>query len=352
MARFVKRGKTWQYEISYKREDGTFDKFRRGGFRTKKEAESAALEMELEITRGYNPRKKDMLFSTYFNNWMQLYKKPVVSEITYKHYEYSLSTIKKFFTLWSIGDISPADYQRVINAFAETHVKETVKKLNSHIRACAKHAIDERVILTDFTKKVTLSGKKNSKNKNEKYINYSDFKKVLQMTPTDISHYIILIACYTGARFSEILGLNWTDLDRTNKTLSINKTWLYKLREPTYGPTKNHETRTIVIPDECIELIDTISIINERIIGSPVSSNAVNKSLKRLLTRLEIAPLITLHGLRHSHAAALIYNQVSLLSVSKRLGHKDLSVTQNIYAHIVEELQQADNQKIIACLSA
>lgn len=351
MARFVKRGKTWQYEISYKRDDGTFDKFRRGGFRTKKEAESAALEMELEVTRGYNPRKKDVLFSTYFSNWMQLYKKPIVSEITYRHYEYSLNIVKELFALRSIGDISPADYQKAINVFAETHVKETVKKLNSHIRACVRHAIDERIILTDFTGKVILSGKKNSKNKNEKYINYSDLKKILQMTPTDMSHYIILIACHTGARFSEILGLNWTDLDRMNKTLSINKTWLYKLSEPSYGPTKNHEVRTIAVSDEFIKLVDTIPIINERIIGIPVSSNAVNKSLRRLLTRLEISPLITLHGLRHSHASALIYNQVSILTVSERLGHKDLSVTQNTYAHIVQELQQADNQKIIACFS-
>ena len=171
------------------------------------------------------------------------------------------------------------------------------------------------------------------------------------MTPTDMSHYIILIACHTGARFSEILGLNWTDLDRMNKTLSINKTWLYKLSEPSYGPTKNHEVRTIAVSDEFIKLVDTIPIINERIIGIPVSSNAVNKSLRRLLTRLEISPLITLHGLRHSHASALIYNQVSILTVSERLGHKDLSVTQNTYAHIVQELQQADNQKIIACFS-
>ncbi|MCW6665453.1 site-specific integrase [Aerococcaceae bacterium NML191219] len=351
MARFVKRGKTWQYEISYKRDDGTFDKFRRGGFRTKKEAESAALEMELEINRGYNPRKQEMLFSTYFKNWMELYKKPSVSPVTYLKYLTTHSIIETYMPFESISTISREKYQSFLNEYAMTHAKGTVKRLHTHIRACFRNALDDRIILTDPTAKAVISGNVDPKPSSEKYIDYAHLKQLMQFTPTHSSHYIILIAAYTGARFGEILGLNWTDIDEINKTLTINKTWQYKLNPPTYGPTKNHEERTIVISDKLIDMLNSLPKENEKIISTPITSTAVNKSLKRVLKQLGISPLITLHGLRHSHASALLYQGINILSVSERLGHKDVSVTQDTYSHIVKELRMKDKQQLIEFLS-
>lgn len=47
MASYQKRGKTWQYTISAKPKP-----IRKGGFRTKKEAQVAAAEVEAELRKG------------------------------------------------------------------------------------------------------------------------------------------------------------------------------------------------------------------------------------------------------------------------------------------------------------
>jgi integrase len=45
-------------------------------------------------------------------------------------------------------------------------------------------------------------------------------------------------------------------------------------------------------------------------------------------------PSVTLHGLRHTHASQLIAAGLDVVTVSRRLGHSNPSVTLNVYAHL------------------
>jgi len=58
---------------------------------------------------------------------------------------------------------------------------------------------------------------------------------------------------------------------------------------------------------------------------------------------------ITLHGLRHSHATALIAASVPINAVCERLGHSETSTTMNIYVHNTPAMQQqaADETKAL-----
>ncbi|EKL7554296.1 Arm DNA-binding domain-containing protein, partial [Enterococcus faecalis] len=66
MARLVKRGKVWQYEISYKKQNGTYSKLRKSGFKTKREAKEAADEIEYNLKNGLQGDKQSILLSEYF----------------------------------------------------------------------------------------------------------------------------------------------------------------------------------------------------------------------------------------------------------------------------------------------
>ncbi|NEU48872.1 site-specific integrase, partial [Enterococcus faecium] len=90
MARLVKRGNSWQYEISYKKDDGKYTKIRKSGFKTKGEAKDAANELEYNLNKGLKGDRKNLLLSDYFEDWMQLYKEGTVSPITYRKYEDTL----------------------------------------------------------------------------------------------------------------------------------------------------------------------------------------------------------------------------------------------------------------------
>jgi integrase len=56
-------------------------------------------------------------------------------------------------------------------------------------------------------------------------------------------------------------------------------------------------------------------------------------------------PQITLHGLRHTHITHLLMDGVPINVVSKRAGHSTVTITLDVYGHVLEESQQelADN---------
>ncbi len=368
MARFIKRGKKWQYEISFKKKDGTFDKIRKSGFNTKSEAKDAATELEYQMKRGLSGERKNMLLSDYFKDWMELYKDGYVSEVTYLKYIDTHNNIERYMPHVLLSDLDRTKYQRYLNEFAKTHAQSTVIKFNNHIRSSLKDAVEEGLIPFDPTRKAILKGKAQKK-KEDKYLDYDEFKSLMtlvekSLNPAYASPLMIIIAGVTGFRFSELLGLTWPDVDFDKNTLDVNKTWNYKLKK--WGPTKNESSiRKISVDQHSMELLkkhqkeqkelfDRFGIENEQqfifynLKDGIVSTNAVNKYLKKKLKELNIDRNMTLHGLRHTHASILLFSGVNILNVSKRLGHANLETTMSTYLHIVKELEEKDIDKINA----
>ncbi|MGE7624162.1 tyrosine-type recombinase/integrase [Viridibacillus sp. NPDC096237] len=46
---------------------------------------------------------------------------------------------------------------------------------------------------------------------------------------------------------------------------------------------------------------------------------------------------MTAHGLRHTHASVLLYQGISILYVSERLGYASIDITSSTYAHVLKE---------------
>ena len=164
----------------------------------------------------------------------------------------------------------------------------------------------------------------------------------------------------TGCRFSEILGMTWDCVDFKNGAITINKTWDYAHIND-FDDTKNVASiRTITIDKETLIILkqlhkfqkelqlktgsrnrDNLVFINERFELN--SNNAVNKSLKKLCEKLKITK-ITTHALRHTHASILLYKNLNIKYVNRRLGHGDIVTTLKTYGHILDELEQRETQ--------
>ena len=81
-----------------------------------------------------------------------------------------------------------------------------------------------------------------------------------------------------------------------------------------------------------------------------IYNSMVNNRLRALCIKADI-PIISVHGLRHTHASLLLFAGVSIASVARRLGHSSMITTQETYLHIIKELDNQDNDKIIRHLS-
>lgn len=370
MASFTNRGTkkkpSWQYTVSNKG-----NPIRKGGFRTKKEAEAAARIVEEQLQKGIHPNLKKVYFTDYFETWLELFKTNI-GDNTEARYLDTLDTLKEYFEGVYIQEVTRQSYQAFINEYAQgkdrkcrERTKSTVQKLNSHVRACVSEAMDEGLIGVDFTRKITLPGKE-GKTSQEKVLNYKEGKELLsylmnkeKKAQTD---YLIILGLMSGMRFGEMVGLTRKDFDFFNSTITINKTWGYTNKmHKGFGTTKNYQsTRIIHMDRKTMKLFEkwfeeTPDNILRLIFYSPkskykvVSNGAANKQLKSVLEQLEIDS-ISVHGLRHTHASILLYEGASIYYVSERLGHDTIETTMKEYTHVLRELRQRDSKKTMDIL--
>ena len=163
----------------------------------------------------------------------------------------------------------------------------------------------------------------------------------------------------TGLRYAEVLGLTVDDIDFKRKLISVNKTWDYKYHTG-FKTTKNASSvRTVDVDKSTLGIIKQVIRqhrfkSHDRICSDlqgklPVSAT-INRYLENLCYQLNIPP-ISFHGLRHTHASILLFKGVNILSVSRRLGHKDVTTTQSVYLHVIKEMEERETKLIMKIMN-
>ena len=159
----------------------------------------------------------------------------------------------------------------------------------------------------------------------------------------------LLIAISTGMRHGEILALQWQDYDPTKRTVIVRRAFshLNATTAITKG-TKTDRTRVIIVNVSLARALDEhynhvvynqpTDWICTRTDGFPLLPRHFTRSFERLAKRLNLP--ITLHGLRHTHATALIAAGIPVKVVSERLGHSTVVITQDNYTHALPSMQQ------------
>ncbi|UVI92165.1 site-specific integrase [Staphylococcus aureus] len=333
-------GKKWQYEFKH---DGK--RYRKKGFRTKREANSAGLDKLNELRSGLNI-DNNLTLSDYLKTWCETFKKTTVTPKTYETYQATINIIKNH----NIGnrqlkDITRYHYQEFINEFASNHSKSTVGKLNSRLRTALEDAVYEGLITKNPAFKVSYRASNPQKTEESKFINLYDYEKLKQYlrTKQDASSLILFIMICTGCRISGALKLQRNFIDVINCQIYID--------ESKTDTSSRYVTISRQDMQHIIKTIDRFAIpINNKIFGK-LSQGTVNNRLNKYCTELGIKK-ITSHALRHTHCSYLLAKGVSIYYISKRLGHKSISITTEVYSHLLEETFKEEEEKAINIISS
>ncbi len=301
---------------------------------------------------------KKELFSAYFNRWITIYKEGAIRKVTMDKYKLTLSWIEKLAPKLRVGDLDRVAYQKLLNDYALTHERQTTMDFHHQMKAAILDAVDEGLIPRDPTRKIIIKGK-TPRQKKTKYLNQFELHTLLKSL--NLNHqvnydWLIILIAKTGMRFSEAIALTPSDFDFAHQTLSISKTWNYKGKGG-FQPTKNKSSVRKIQIDWMI--VSQFSVLVQNLPadqpifikkGKPIYNSTVNDILARHCKRENI-PVITVHGLRHTHASLLLFAGVTIASVAKRLGHSSMNTTEKTYLHIIQELENKDVDLVMRSLS-
>lgn len=305
----------------------------------------------------------EKLFYEYFDEWVDNYKAGTVAQVTLEKYKNNTRRIRELAPDMKMGDLNRSSYQNLINKFAETHEETTVRDFHHHLRSCLLDAFDDGAIERDPTRKTVIKGCMAKRKKKPKFLGQEELQKlmsVLELGDRPNTDWFIWLIAKTGARFSEALALTAGDFDFVNRKLKICKTWDYK-HHGGFTPTKNKSSNRMVELDW--ETIARFSVLlkgmePEQMVfveeGKNIYSTTYNDRLERLCRKAGVK-VISMHGLRHTHASVLFAAGVSIPSVAKRLGHSNTATTQKVYLHVITELERKDNsliQGVVAGITA
>ncbi len=170
---------------------------------------------------------------------------------------------------------------------------------------------------------------------------------------------LIHLFLITGARRGEILGLKWDKVDFDANRIFICNSILYSPDVGIYesSPKTERSKRLVSLPTETMQLLrkyktwqteerlrlgeyyENKGFVFAQDNGKPMHPDSVTDWLNKFSARRGL-PHINPHAFRHTMASMLYFNGVDSVSISKRLGHAQVSTTANIYAHVMEEADQ------------
>ena len=180
----------------------------------------------------------------------------------------------------------------------------------------------------------------------------------------------LLLSIYSGYRRSEMLGLEWKDIDFEHDLIHVRRTSQYTAEKGIYtDTTKTRKSKRVskmpasimnllrqfkAEQDEEARRLGTKWEDHDRLFtkwnGAPMNPQTPFEWLKGYCERIGI-PFRNIHSLRHLHASLLIFEGVDVVAVSEDMGHSVVGTTLNLYSHMFQEAKARNCDAISNALS-
>ena len=371
-----KKGDTWYYRIELGMVDGKRKQKEKGGFRLKKDCESAMNKAIHDLENNFVLPDEKLTLDNIVQNYLE-HTKLTRKLNTYKRYEglYNMHVKKEFGDLKAMR-VTPERLEKLL--FDKNFLAGgTLQIIFTVINSSYNRAIKQKKLNDNPCKYIDRPQRKKPKTE---VLTADEATKVLSQLNLDkyneyIMYLALCICLELGLRRGELAALQWKHIDKNKKTISIKDNLIY-VNGHTYLNTEDLKTddseSELPISDELLFLLEQHRkkqlsnkikygqnyIKNEyndeyqNFImtwenGKVVHPNYYTSRIKKVMKKLGINKNIRFHDLRHTNAVLLIQQDVDFKTLQKRLRHADFSTTMNIYAdHIIDELQRNATNKI------
>ena len=368
-ARYRQRGKKKLWLVEIRQGDKTLDS--KSGFRTKKDAQKYA-EPILQKIRNGNTLRPDMTLVDLYQEWLELKIIPSSrQQTTINKFILRKKIIQKYFGNKKVSEIKPSDYQKAMNEYGTRINRNGLGRLNNDIHNAISMAIADKILIDDFTVNVELYSTKLAQNVEDKYLqSEADYNAVIEFITQKFDYhksvvpYVIYFLFRTGMRYAELIALTWNDIDFDKSVLKTYRR--YNTGTHKFVPPKNKTSiRTVPIDEKSLIILKSLQDQQKRINKELGMANDINfvfqhnalrydipliesvsKAIKEMLKSLNIKPLLSTKGARHTYGSVLLHRGIDMGVVARLLGHKDISMLIEVYGHTLQERVEEEYHEV------
>lgn len=329
-----------------------------------KELQRQAVLFEESVAHGY--KTTAVKFQDFAEEWFEEYAKLNLRSTTYERMRQLTHRVYPAIGHLRMDKITARQLQGFVNSLAKEGANEktgkplaskTIRHNLSFISDVFSYAVKMDLLSDNPCRKVTIP----KGEVKEKPI-YSQEEMALLLTrisgePTKYRAFFFLIA-YSGFRRSEMLGLEWKDVDFEHNVITVKRTSNYTAGRGTYTDTTKTKRSQRVLKispyimgilkelkdeqdDEALRLGDKWVETDRLFVkwnGEPMNNQTPYGWLKEFCEKNEL-PFYGIHSFRHFAASALISAGLDVTTVSGALGHCNSGTTLNVYSHMFQNAQ-------------
>ncbi len=200
-------------------------------------------------------------------------------------------------------------------------------------KAALKQAYKDELMQKDLNSKIDPI------KPNETQRNFLTIEELNALVKTECENPMLknaaLFSALTGLRFSDIIKLKWKDVEY----ISNSGYYIHFIQQKTKG------VETMPVSEQAYKLMGEPKGSEDQIFKGLTYSAYTNMHLAKWLGLAGISKKITFHCFRHTYATQLLSHGTDIYTVSKMLGHRNLSTTQ-IYTKVLDKAKRDAADKI------
>jgi integrase len=353
----------------YKRNDGRWTAaitlgYQGGKLKRKSFYGKTREEVQAKLIATLNDQKKGLPIITerqtlaqFLQMWLAEVAKQSVRPKTYKTYDYIVKLhIEPALGKKALVKLSPQDAQRFLNDKLKSGLSaRTVRHINDTLRCALNVALRWGLVSRNVA---TLVGPPRIQRKEIRSFTPEEAKTFLETIKGDRLEALFSVALSLGLRQGEALGLRWQDVDFDARTLRVNYA-IQRIegRLQMVEPKTERSRRVLPLPETVLSALRThrsrqleerlllgshwqeTGLVFTSTIGTPLEPRNVVRKFHALLKKAGL-PHSRFHDLRHSCASLLLAQGVPARTVMDILGHSQISLTMNTYAHVMPAMKQ------------
>lgn len=334
---------TWYCKFYYTNWQGEKKQKLKRGFKLQREAKDWERSFLEQFSSG-----SDITFESLYQKYVRFKENRVRASTLENQCNAIELHILPYFGKMIVSEIAPivvAEWQNQLLAehFSASHTRQ----INAYLRMLFKYAVDYLGLSKNPVKAQICKATKGKID----FWTPEEYKAFSESIRHNIELYTAFeILFYTGMRKGELLALTLQDIDFHAKTIAITKTLAYVNGEYVMqSPKTIKSNRVIDVPQF---LLDEIKAYTEKVYKLdpeqrlfPRSRVWLGQAITYTCDKIDLKP-IRVHDLRHSHASLLINLGANPLMIAERLGHEDVKVTMNTYAHLFQSHQKEIMEKL------